>query len=197
MTNKQLSLWDITVDTSDALWDTNQSERKYTRNWPVSMDAEMYSLLQELARHPDLPFKGNGSALARQLFAAGIDALKHFLDSGNKSMWERLREQQRLLTSERYVLQINELLDKQVDSLKLWSDAGEWSAVLDDLRRIEDMVLGFPVGYWKRYAARQWLGNKGLKDLFKVWEERMKEDAPITWSRVRETFEKMQEVSGL
>ncbi len=177
------------ADVRDELWDTQPFNKKYTKNWPGSVDNEMYQLLQELTHHPALPFQGNMSVLSRHAYAALINSLRDQLGPEFSTMWTRLRGQQRMLTNERYALHIDEILDKQVEFLREWTLGGEWSAVAADLALASEQIDQYPNPWWRRRAAQGWLRHKGVKALMETWQTRGKEEAPDTWQVIRDTFD--------
>ena len=183
------------TDVTGSLWDVPPSNKKYTRSWPGSVDAEMYQVLQNLANNPKLPFQGNGSALTRHALAAAIESLSDQLEDGLDTMWERLRTQQRHLTNERYALHIEEILDKQVEFLREWSLASEWEAVLQDLTLADRQMIRYPNMWWRRRAVQGWLKHKGVRSLLEMWEDRMQAESPEAYAKVRRLFEKWDEVA--
>jgi len=183
------------VDAESTLWDVPASQRKYVRNWPANVDADMYQALQELAHHRDLPFQGNQSALARHCLAAGIESLRAQLGDGTATMWERLRTQQRHLTNERYALHIGEVLDKQVEFLREWSISGEWRAVQEDLILADNMIKGYPNPWWRRRAVQGWLSHSGVRALMEMWQDRMRNEAPEVWADVQKLFNRWEDVA--
>ena len=181
----------LKVDIESPLWVVEGSEKKYTRTWTVNISPEMRAALEALVNNANLPFMGNGSALGRHFFAAGIESLSDQMDPQVRTMWRRLVETERELTNEWYVAKLRDHLDKRVALLKEWSSHGEWDAVVDDLRSAQQDVDDLPRPAWKRRAAQGWLAHKGVKALLRQWELRMPDEDAESWRVVQEIMAHM------
>ncbi len=185
------------VDVESPLWVVEGNEKKFTRTWTTNMTPEMRSALESLCNDPNLPFMGNGSALGRHFFAAGIESLAGSLDPQVRTMWRRLVETEREITNEWYVAKLRDHLDKRVALLKEWSGHGEWDAVVDDLKSAQQDVDDLPRAAWRRRAAQGWLSHRGVKALVKQWELRMPDEDAAAWKTCQGVLEHFTKVAGV
>lgn len=193
------SLPKVHGDRFTELYDVGPEGRKYNRGLTIQVDADMYLLLQALAHHPRLPFQGNMSAMGRHAYASVIESLTAYLEDGGRTTWEGLRRGQQRLTYERYVVSIEDQLDTQVEMLEAWTASKEWAQVARDLETALDTVLSFPEQdrAWRTRAAQGWLKHNGVRRLYNLWEDTMKEESKGSWKRVEAVFGKMREIAGV
>jgi hypothetical protein len=110
-----------------------------------------------------------------------------------RTVWRNLMVQQRRLTRERIIVTIDELVGQQVDQLKFWTHKEKWGEVARGLARFQGEVAGYPSGEWREHVADVWLHHAGVKNLMKIWADRMMNESPSTWQAVRKFTDKMEE----
>ena len=180
----------------DRLFDDYSSPKKYTKTMSVSMTPEMYQAVQELVQHPNLPFEGNMSNAGRHAIAAFIEACENFLDEDGRTIFRSIMRQQRRLTRERIIITIEDIIDQQVDSFRVWTANEKWNEVIRQLRLFIGEVEDYPVVEWREHVARVFLRHEGMRALLRSWQVRMKEDAPDTWRDVQALYKVMERMVG-
>jgi len=166
------------------LTDEDSSPRKYNRTLSFATTAEMYQALQDLIAHKDLPFNGSMSAALRHAAAVFIEVNDQFLSDDQRTIFRSLMEQQRRLTRERIIITIDEVIDQQVDHLRFWSHRGKWNLVARDIARFVNEIEEYREPEWREAAAEAWLHNAGVKQLMRLWADKMHEESPESWRKV-------------
>lgn len=182
--------------TFDSLYDSKPDDRKWNRNMSWSTDADMYSAVQDLIAHKDLPFNSNLSAFMRHAVAATIESLKLFLSKDTRTLWSAFQASQRRLTAERYALVAEEQVKEAAELLEQWTMAQEWDSVYDDLAYAMQMIEELPLPAWKRRMAKAWVQNPAILRLLLGWQDRMAEQAPAVWKKTRAIFDQLSSIAS-
>ena len=185
------------LDLTQVLYDTPASGRKYNASLSTNLEKEFREAVVELAHDPRLPFEGSIATLGRHAYGALVEDLQAFLSSESKIMWQMLRNGQRRLTTEKYIIKIEDQLTQQVDILREWTLVHEWDAVFQDVQEAVKAIGEYPVRAWRTRAARGWLTHAGLKELRKRWESAMQEEEPATWGLMVELFQELERQAGV
>ena len=180
----------VSVDMRDTLWNVDGGKRakRYTKSLTTHVEPEMFEAAGDLAHDPRLPFQGNMAAIGRHIWAAGIESLRLFLEKDMRTMWSRLLATRRQLTTEWFLLKIDEQLDMQVEILRDWTAAREWGAVVRVLATAAADIADYEYPEYKRRAAMGWLSHVGVRNLLARWGVVMQEDDAAKWDQVEGSF---------
>lgn len=154
----------------DTLWDAIPDGKKLGNRVGVRLPLDLYNVIcGGLINNSALPFSGSLEQFITYACAETADNLKNFLDSGHRSMLHGVRQMQKHLSAERWVITIEEQVNQQVDTLKVWTAVQEWPSVIYDLHTWAGMIDELPEKAWRARAARTWMTNRGVKELRNIW----------------------------
>lgn len=176
----------------NTLWDQESSPKKFTRTISFAGTPEMYQAIQELAANRHLPFNGSLAEFERAANAAFIEALDEYLDEDVRSIFRSLMAQQRRLTRERVIVTIDEIVDQQVEQLRFWTHRSKWREIVRQLKKFHEELAEYPQQEWREYAADVWLHHTGVKQIMRLWSERMVSESPTSWEDVRKFTDAME-----
>lgn len=176
----------------DTLWDTVPDGKKLAHRVSVRLPQDLYNVITSgLIHENSLPFQGNLEHFLVYAAAEATDSLKNFVAGGHKTMIHGIRRMQEHLSTERYVITIEESIGQQVENLKIWTGVQEWQSVIDDLVVWAGIVDELPQRVWKARAAKSWLTNREVKKLRNIWLQEME---PEEARKVNEVFEHWEQL---
>lgn len=141
----------------------------------ISIDKELYELVQGLLVHPDLSYEGNISLFAREAMFRLVEERQKFLDAGRRTLAGYMRELRARLETERFVLSLEDLITIQVEHWTRWSSLGEWTAVTTGLKEWRARLQDMPPS-WRGRAAITISSHRGMRNLRRHWHDEMPEE---------------------
>lgn len=181
---------------SEVLYDEPAPDRRYNASVTFTLESAMKTALQELASHKDLSFDGSVSALMRHISANDIEDLKMFLGDDESTIFSQMTRQYRRFTRARMIREFDEIVNEQVEQIQFWVPKAKWGLILNILGTFAQEIDAYPVPEWREHVAGVILRNDGMRRLRGVFDERMKDEEPKTWRKVRKIFIHWQTIEG-
>ncbi len=168
-----------------ALWELPLDHQRFNHSVTGKVDGEMYQVLQSLVHHPDLPFGGNVGQFLRKCVEHYVDALRPYLEEGQRPVWTTLKRLHQYKDQERMVIGVQDILDQTVENLRHWMRRRNWQAVVTSLDewkiQVEEMRP-----QWRLEVAEAWLAHPGMRQVYRSLDERLESESPEHWRQLRD-----------